>query len=241
MGIQLRDGEGTFGGLEENALTAFTQLAFLKENGSLTFSAGTTVSLLIDFLVTHLDARVLNEQILWTKDNEEADIFKGKTVPFLGQAGFSQSGERDTQDLDYKEIGMTLRILPNITPQNNIDMNLDLTISQLTSEAVNNQPITTYMNVTTTAIVEDGQTIMLGGQTSTVNSKVERKIPLFGDLPLIGPLFRHYESEESNTELLIFITPEVIGPEEMPTETSTAENKLKILIKKLEDSLNSEG
>ncbi len=241
LGIQLRAGEGTFGNLEENALTAFTQLAFLKENGSLTFSAGTTVSLLIDFLVTHLDARVLHEQILWTKDNEEADIFNGQTVPFLGKAGFSQSGERDTQDLDYKEIGMTLRILPNITPQRNIDMNLDLTISQLTSETVNNQPITTYMNITTTAIVEDGQTILLGAQTSTVNSKIERKIPLLGDLPLIGPLFRHYESEESNTELLIFITPEVIGLEEMPTETSTAENKLKILIKQLEDSLNSEG
>ncbi len=239
LGIQLRAGLPiTFGPLDENALTAFTDLAFLEEHGSLTLSAGMTVSVLVDFLVKHLDAKVLNEQTLWTKDNEEADIFNGQTVPFIDTASFSNTSGRDLQNLDYKEIGMTLRILPNITPQKNVDMNIDLTISRLTSETVNGQPVVSYINTTTTAIVGDGQTIMLGAQTSIEDSVVQSKIPFFGDLPLIGPLFRHTKSVESNTELLIFITPEVIGPEEMPTETSTAENKLKTLIKQLQDSLN---
>jgi type II secretory pathway component GspD/PulD (secretin) len=110
-------------------------------------------------------------------------------------------------------------------------MNVDLTISQLTGETVNEQPIRTYMNTTTTSIVQDGQTIMLGGILFQQESFVEKKLALLGDLPLIGGLFRHTETVESNNELVIFITPEVIKDEDMLAETAEAEEKLESVLK----------
>jgi len=96
------------------------------------------------------------------------------------------------------------------------------------------------MNTTTTAIVRDGQTIVLGGILFQKDSLVERKLPLVGDLPLVGPLFRHYETLESNTELIIFITPEVIDEESMPAETEKAEVKMESMLGKLKPRNTSE-
>lgn len=90
------------------------------------------------------------------------------------------------------------------------------------------------MNTTTTSIVQDGQTIMLGGILFQQESDVERKVALLGDLPLLGGLFRHTETVESNNELIIFITPEVMGDEDMLAESAEAEEKLEGLLEESE-------
>ena len=82
------------------------------------------------------------------------------------------------------------------------------------------------MNTTTTAIVRDGQTIILGGILFQKDTVVERKMALLGDLPLVGGLFRHNDTIQSNTELIVFITPEVIDQEEMLAETEKSEEKM---------------
>lgn len=229
LGLQLASSEDTFGVLEENALTALAALTDLESFGSVTLEP-INVAALVDLLVKKMNGRILNQQTLWTKDNEEADFFKGKTVPFITSESTSAEGGRDIKQYQFPLVGMTLRVRPNITPQKNVDMNVDLTISQLTGETVNEQPIRTYMNTTTTSIVQDGQTIMLGGILFQQESSVEKKLALLGDLPLLGGLFRHTETVESNNELIIFITPEVIGDEDMLAETAEAEEKLEGLL-----------
>jgi len=88
------------------------------------------------------------------------------------------------------------------------------------------------MNTTTTAIVRDGQTIVLGGILFQKDTVTERKMALFGDLPLVGGLFRHNDAIQSNTELIVFITPGVIVEEEMPLETKKAEEKMESMLGK---------
>ena len=116
-----------------------------------------------------------------------------------------------TSSYEFNRVGMTLRVRPRITPEKNVDMVLNIILSQLiTSELVNNQPKRTEMETTTNMIVQNGQTVMLGGILFQEDSKIQRKLPLLGDMPLVGGLFRHNEIEQSNNELIVFVTPYVI-------------------------------
>ena len=239
LGLQLASNPLAFGTLEENAITVLDQLINLETHGSLTLDTSINVTSLVDLLVRKTNAKVLNQQTLWTKDNEEADFFKGQTVAFIKGIQTSVEAGSITQQFDFERVGMTLRARPNITPKKKVDMNIDLTISQLTSELINSQPVRTYMNTTTTAIVETGQTIMLGGILFQKDSEVERKIALLGDIPLVGGLFRHNETIESNNELIIFITPEVIDDDDMLAETKEAEEKLENMLRQLNAAIDS--
>ncbi len=234
LGVQLASNSASFGNLDENAITAVGQLINLDKGGAMPFSTGGTsssgaattattgavagtahanvftgnVSLLVDFLVKKVNARVLNQQTLWTKDNEEASFFKGATVAF--SAGTSVTTQTTSQDYIFEDVGMTLRVRPRITPESNVDMIVNVMLSDLTSELVNSQPKRTKMDSTTNMIVQNGQTVMLGGILFQTDSKVLRKVALLGDIPLLGELFKHREIEKSNSEMIVFITPYVV-------------------------------
>jgi len=221
LGLQLATNPLAFGSLDEDAITALTTLNLLEERGSLTITGEMNVTTLIDFLVKKVNAKVLNQQTLWTKDNEEADFFRGQTVAFTTTLSVSDTGGRATSGVEFQPVGMTLRVRPNITPEKNVDMTLNLMISQLTSDIINQQPVRSEMNTQTTLIVGDTETIMLGGMLFQEDSRIERKIPLLGDIPLLGGLFRHNEVVKANAEILVFVTPYVIDEEtkKMPSET----------------------
>jgi general secretion pathway protein D len=218
LGLQLKS--GGFSDVGENAVTILSSLSLLEEHGSFTFESGMSVTGMIDFLVKKTDAKILNQQTLWTKDNEEAMFFKGSTVPFQTTSTASETGQSFTSSFEYEKVGMTLRVRPSITPENYVDMIINVILSQLTSEQINEQFIRTEMDTTTNMIVQHGQTLMLGGILFQTDSTVERKIPLLGDVPLAGGLFRHNSITESNEELIVFITPYVIDePNDLLPET----------------------
>jgi general secretion pathway protein D len=222
LGLQLASNSGAFGTLEENSITALNTLKFLESHGAsmtgATLNVGnrsettTTadVTALIDFLVKKVNAKILNQQTLWTKDNGEAIFFKGDNVALQTAASVSGTTGMTTSSYEFTRVGMTLRVRPRITPEKNVDMVLNIILSQLTSERENNQPKRTEMETTTNMIVQNGQTVMLGGILFQEDSKIERKLPLLGDLPLAGGLFRHNSVEQSNNELIVFVTPYVI-------------------------------
>jgi len=208
----------------ENALVARNTLSALQHSGTLVIDPktgtatghgiivqeGLNLSILLDFLMRDLHAKILNQQTLWTKDNEEAQFFKGQRVGFQTQISISDTGGRATSNFTYEKVGMTLRARPSITPEKNVDMIINVILSQLESELINTQPVRTELDTTTNLVVKDGQTIMLGGMLFQEDSKTRRKVPFFGDLPLLGGLFRHKQDIQANSELLIFITPYVV-------------------------------
>jgi general secretion pathway protein D len=237
LGVQLSSDSSRWQTLDnENALVAKNTLTRLEQHGSLVISPQTgiatgdgsavqvnlNINALIDFLVRELDAKILNQQTLWTKDNEEAQFFKGQRVGFQTRVSISDTGGRATSDFEYEKVGMTLRARPSITPERNVDMIINVILSQLTSEVINSQRVRTELDTTTNMIVQDGQTIMLGGMLFQEDSKIKRKVPLLGDLPLVGGLFRHNQNTLANSELLIFVTPQVI---DTPTDMRPAVRK----------------
>jgi general secretion pathway protein D len=169
-----------------------------------------SINILLDFLVKRVKAKILNQQTLWTKDNEEAMFFKGDNVAFSTGSTVSATVGA-TQNFEFQRVGMTLRVRPRITPEKNVDMVINVILSDLTNEMVNSQPKRTEMETTTNMIVQNGQTVMLGGILFQKNSQVLRKVALLGDIPILGEAFRHRDFEQSNSEMIIFVTPYVVS------------------------------
>ncbi|MHA7881186.1 MAG: type IV pilus secretin PilQ [Saccharospirillum sp.] len=147
-------------------------------------------------LETRGSAEVVSQPKIVTSDGQEAFIISGQSIPFTGPEG----------ETIFRDAGLSLRVTPQITPDNRVVMDLIVTQDQL---AAGGNAIDTN-SVTTQVLVDNGQTLVLGGvyRTETVTS--ENKTPLLGDLPLIGNLFKRTSSSEEKTELLIFITPKLV-------------------------------
>ncbi len=261
LGIELSTNPAAFGSSGENALIALANIThfgtydsagiispsgaggtplFGSTGGSGTLlGVGTDVYALLDFLIKTTDAKILNQQTIWTKDNEEASFFKGSNVPFLGATTLIGGQGGSQQAFTYELVGMELRARPSITPEDKVDMIVNVEISQLTAEREQNIPIRSQMNTTTNMIVQNNQTLLLGGILFQKDSKVESKLPLLGDLPLIGGLFRHTSVIQTNSELLVFITPHVIDEdaEELPEAVEEKKEKLKDIRGQLEETM----
>jgi len=254
LGVQLAADQSVFGSLSENEILALTQLTQLSTHGSasftdttalgaegesgLAFRTGTAVTALIDFLVKKIDARILNQQTLWTKDNQEANFFKGQTVPFETGLSESETGGRITRGIEFQRVGMELRVRPKITPENNVDMIINLVISQLTPEQISGQRVRNRVDTETKMIVDDAETLMLGGMLFQEDSVIERKIPLLGDIPILGGLFRHSKTVKANTETLVFVTPYVVD-EKTKEQTKKQLEKERERLKRTLEELNS--
>lgn len=210
LGVQLATDIDAFGTLEESAINVLYALTNTETRGSLTLSTTANVNVLVDLLVKNANARILNQPTLWTKDNEEAVFIKGKEVAFITASKTSQEGASTDKTYDYKDVGVTLRVRPNITPEKAVDTTINLEISEVESELINTQIAVNKLNTTTHLIVNDGETILLGGILFQKDTLIRRKVPLLGDLPIVGALFSHEETLQTNNELLAFITPYVI-------------------------------
>jgi general secretion pathway protein D len=185
------------------------------------FLSGFNLTMFVDFLKKNGNARILNQQTLWTKDNDEANFFKGKQIPFVTgtTSTTSSTGAVVASDTyEFKLVGMEVRVRPRITPENNVGMIINVNYSQQTGDkGLGNMDILSQMNTTTNMIIQNSDTLILGGILFQKDSTITYKIPGLGDIPIVGKLFGHDTVNKENTELLVFITPRVIdqAPEDI--------------------------
>lgn len=142
-------------------------------------------------------AEVVSQPRIVTSDGKEAYIISGQSIPFPGEDGSTI----------FRDAGLSLRVTPQITPDSRVVLDLVVTQDQL---AAGGQAIDTN-SVETQVLVNNGQTLVLGGVYRTESTKSIDKTPLLGDLPLIGTLFKRTSTNEEKTELLIFITPKLVS------------------------------
>ena len=247
LGVQLAPtgSEGiAFGSYDENTAAILNNLSYMETHGTFTFQAAADVTAMIDFLTKYTNAKILNQQTLWTENNEEASFFKGDKVAFF-TATTTTTTVGVTQNIEFSRVGMTLAVRPSITPNKDVDMIVNIIISQITpGDELNGQPVRTEMETKTNMIVGDGQTIMLGGILFQEDRVVDRKVPLLGDIPLLGMLFSHNESIVANNEMLVFITPYVVDDDfqnispEIQEQIDAPKRKLKDITGQLEKSVN---
>jgi general secretion pathway protein D len=173
--------------------------------------SGVNVNGMVDMLIKKFNGRILTQPTLWTKDNEEAIFVKGRKIAFLSNDQTNTSNSDSvSREYTYENVGVTLRVRPNITPEKAVDMTISLNISELEElKSVNDQNTRKNLDATTHMIISDGQTIVMGGMLFQNDEKTKEKIPLLGDLPLLGVLFSYTATNLTNSELLVFITPYV--------------------------------
>lgn len=177
---------------------------------------GTVVNLgmLARILENDANANILSTPNLLTLDNEEAKIIIGQNVPFITGSYAQTGGNANTaspfQTIERKDVGLTLRIKPQISQGGAVKLQVYQEVSSV--QNLNNAAgvITNKRSVESNVLVDEGQIIVLGGLIQDSVSDGQDKVPVLGDVPLLGNLFRHETRRRTKTNLMVFIRPYVL-------------------------------
>jgi len=168
---------------------------------------------LITALKTDSDINILSTPTIVTTDNKEAEIIVGQTVPFQTSQKFD-SNNQPLYTFDYRDVGLTLRLTPQINSNNFVKMDIFSKLEALVANSLGTQelaPTTLKRQANTTVVVKDGHTVVIGGMIRDDKINQVNSVPFFGSLPIIGPLFRSTSTRTEKNNLLIFLTPHVIA------------------------------
>ncbi len=183
----------------------------LGNDGSSVLKSNINIYFLLQALMEKLKLRVLYEPKIYTSDNQEAEFFDGQEVPYETSSQTSPEATSVFRQYEYKSVGTLLRVRPHITQQGNVDLKINLELSNIAQgTSVGGNFIFDRRETTTHVILQDGQTVLLSGIVRQEDFDDVRKFPLLGDLPGIGVLFRTVDKAKRNRELVAFITPHVI-------------------------------
>lgn len=176
---------------------------------------------LLQLSKTDGDVNILSAPRLLTTDNEEAEIIVGSNVPIITQRLTDTGGSDSLAQsvaIERKDVALTLRFKPQTTEGNLVRLTIYQETTDLASTNVGNVdqvgPTFTTRKLTNTVLARNGQTVVLGGLISTNLQENKSRVPLLGDIPLLGLLFRSSSLEEKKTNMVVFITPTVIGSQE---------------------------
>lgn len=160
------------------------------------------------------DTNILSTPSLLTLDNEEAEIIVGQNVPFV-TGSFTNTGAATGsvdpfQTIQREDVGITLRIKPQINEGNAMVMQVEQEVSSISSSGQASDIITDKRSIKTNILAEDGQVIVLGGLIEDRVRESEQKVPFLGDLPLLGYLFRAKQTNKDKVNLMVFLHPTIL-------------------------------
>ena len=173
----------------------------------------TNLALLVRALEADANANILSTPNLLTLDNEEAKIVVGQNVPFItGQ--YAQTGTAASvtpfQTIERKDVGLTLRVKPQITEGGSVRLTIYEEVSRVQDTSNSAGIITNKRSLESTVVVDDGQIIVLGGLIQDSLTDDSNRLPVVGDLPFVGALFRYDTRRRTKTNLMVFLKPTVI-------------------------------
>ena len=188
-----------------------------------TLKHGLALGITLDMLETLGAAKKLSEPSILCINNTPSNIYVGKTVSVLtGKTTSTSTSESYTRE----DIGLTLKITPRIDSDSKVALNVKATIEDLLPGSPTLMPITSKRTIDTTTIVRNGQSIIIGGLVKDNKDITMKKVPLLGDIPILGSLFRHKMVNNDKTTLAIILTPYIV-------KKSDDLDKIRIAISKL--------
>ncbi|MHB1591028.1 MAG: type II secretion system secretin GspD, partial [Sulfuricella sp.] len=168
-------------------------------------------------LASDANTNILSTPNLLTLDNEEAKIIIGQNVPFV-TGSYAQTGTTATatptpfQTIERKDVGLVLKIKPQISEGGSIKLKIYQEVSSIVNSTIGNTsgPITNKRSIESTVLVDDGRIIVLGGLIQDDVRDGQDKVPLLGDIPLLGSLFRYDNRHRVKTNLMVFLRPYIL-------------------------------
>lgn len=207
-------------GLALDPTSAAKGLNLIVGKGSITLPGSDTpilnLSVLARFLESQTNTNILSTPNLIMLDNEEAKIVVGQNLPFVtGQYTNTGSGTTSVnpfQTIERRDVGLTMRIRPQISEGGAVVMQIVQESSSVVATSLTNStgPVTNKRSIETTAVVDDGAIIALGGLVQDSYTSGVDKIPLLGDIPVIGNLFKYDSRQRSKTNLFVFLRPKIL-------------------------------
>ncbi|MEJ2423951.1 MAG: type IV pilus secretin PilQ, partial [Candidatus Thiodiazotropha sp.] len=184
-------------------------LPVTSPSGGINFLVGKVGSYLLQLELSAMQTEGRGELIssprVITSDQTQASIKQGVEIPY------QEATSSGATKVSFKEALLKLDVTPHITPDDKVRM--DLVINKDNpdfSRSVNGVPPIDTRRIETTVLVDNGETVVLGGVFERNKSHSQEKVPFFGDLPYAGVLFRRNENIDNNNELLIFVTPKIL-------------------------------
>lgn len=169
------------------------------------FNPAATKTLTLELAASELDGKsksIASPRVV-TADSTEATIEQGVEIPY------QQATSSGATAVQFKKATLSLKVTPQITPDDNVNMNLQVNQDTIGSSFAGVPSVNTNQ-VSTTVLVENGGTVVIGGVYKQSDTNSVSKVPLLGDIPVVGWLFKNQNKTTSKTELLIFITPKVL-------------------------------
>jgi len=230
-GVIVREPIFAFGGGQRLSDSAFRDARDVTRDntgigiGGLTYYT-TLFDLNMDFVLrmaaSSSDAHILSTPVILTTDNTEAKIVVGEERPVVTSTSTSTAGQQ-TSSYQYRNIGINLTVTPRINPQRFVVMEVSQTADNVGGFELidgNRVPVITKREMQASISVPSRATIVLGGLVSTDRRNSRSKVPILGDIPILGSLFRFDTRNDNRTELLVLLTPYVLmTPEEARQET----------------------
>jgi type II secretion system protein D len=215
--------------------TVGTAFNLASGGGLYTFtSAAGDLNVTISALAKNGKLEILSRPSILARNNQPASISLGQQVPLITNTRFDNFGNQ-INSITYQDVGIILNVTPFITEDNLVEMIVAPQISELADQSqwvpissggTNNAssvsaPVINSRSADTVVVVPDGQTVIIGGLMSSRKIDSTEKVPILGDIPVLGMLFKHKITSNGKTELMIFMTPHIIRrPSDLAAMTS---------------------
>jgi len=187
---------------------------------------GVNFAAVVNALAADSDVNILSTPSLVTLDNEEAEIIVGQNVPFVTgsftSTGAAQGSVNPFQTVQREDVGITLKIKPQINEGNSIIMEVTQEVSTISDDAQAVDIITNKRNIKTNVLVDDNHVVVLGGLIEDQVRESEQKVPLLGDIPYLGVLIRSKSVNRRKVNLMVFLHPLILR-DNVTADTYTAE------------------
>ncbi|MFH0709108.1 MAG: secretin N-terminal domain-containing protein [Pseudomonadota bacterium] len=191
-----------------NAVSLDSTIASIAKFNPITISAGIALGANIALLNSNGAADILSEPSILCIDNQESSIYVGKTQSI--SAGTTINGLLSQENFTRLDIGLTLKIKPRLSNDNKVLLGVTAKLEDIESGSDSGRPSTTKREVLTSAIVNNGESVIIGGLIREKIDETNSKVPLLGDIPILGNLFKSKAASRDKINLVIILTPYII-------------------------------
>ncbi|MBL9206321.1 MAG: type II secretion system protein GspD [Opitutaceae bacterium] len=219
--------------LGNNLTSTATTLFGAPQTGGFYNLVNTDINATIHALSKVGKTEILSRPSILARSSQQATIMVGQEVPFITNSRISDTGQT-TNTVQYQDIGIILRVTPFITSEGLVEMIVTPEISALSDRTVAisdtvNTPVIDKRSADTVVVTPSDRTVVIGGLISNQTTNTDSKVPLLGDIPILGHAFKRTIKQNNKTELLIFLTPHVVQhPEDLSKLTEQEQDKLEL-------------
>ncbi len=237
IGVQWADGSGSvIGGFSGNGSAPYGNLESLASG---TLPAGFTLGVLekgitigdvtfpnlgavVNAYKSDDDVNVIATPQILTTDNKKATIKVGENVPYVTSKNTTSGTQQDYTNYEYKDVATSLTITPQVNQAEIVRLEIGVEVIKLKDTDATTTPSTFTRTAETTVVIHNEETVVIGGMIGQDTTQGEYKVPVLGDIPVLGWLFKSHSNSQEKTNLYIFITPHIV---ENPAELADIYHK----------------